>query len=84
MASKLSVAEIERPDMIDGEPRMIIAAGRGKVGKSTILRWAIEQNAEAGSSAVIADGDRTNPTLAAFFPQAIRPPSAEDMDVRTG
>ena len=82
MASKTSVAEIERPEMIDGEPRMIIAAGRGKVGKSTILRWAIEQNVAAGSSPVIADGDRTNPTLAAFFPQAIRPPSAEDMDVR--
>lgn len=31
---------------------------------------------------MIADADRTNPTLTAFFPRAERPPSAENDDVR--
>jgi hypothetical protein len=31
---------------------------------------------------VIADADRTNATLSAFFQKVVRPPSAEDEEVR--
>lgn len=74
------VVELERD--ISGQPKMIIAAGRGKVGKSVVLRWCIEWCLQRGGEPVIADADRTNPTLLAFHPGASRPPSAEDEDVR--
>ncbi|MGD0108633.1 MAG: hypothetical protein ABSC06_32020 [Rhodopila sp.] len=74
----VSVANGIAPDT----PRLIIAGGRGKVGKSSWLRWAIEQNIARGGTPVIADGDRTNPTLLAVFPEATRPRSGEDEDVR--
>ena len=80
------VAELERatdaPPDIASQPKMVIAAGRGKVGKSVMLRWAIERCLQRGGKPVIADCDRTNQTLAAFFPAAMKPPSAEDDDVR--
>jgi hypothetical protein len=81
------VAELEpvvpaAPDDISNNPKMVIVAGRGKVGKSVCLRWLLERYIGRGGEPVIADGDRTNATLAAFFPSAIRPPSAEDEDVR--
>jgi hypothetical protein len=68
-------------DDIAGKPKMVISAGRGKVGKSVFMRWAIERNLAAGGEPVILDADRTNATLAAFFPTAKQPPSAEDEDV---
>jgi hypothetical protein len=82
-----SIAEMERVEDaaladITNSPKMIIAAGRGKVGKSVTLRLAIEEHVARGGEPVIADADRTNPTLMAFLPSAIRPPSAEDEDVR--
>jgi len=88
MATKRDTAQqLDTPagalaDDISAQPRMVIAGGRGKVGKSTLLRWAIEQSIARGGEPVIADADRTNPTLAAFFPSALRPPSAENDDVR--
>lgn len=75
-----TVVELDRET--SSQPKMIIAAGRGKVGKSVFLRWAIEWCIEQGGDPVIADADRTNPTLLAFHPTATRPPSAEDEDVR--
>jgi len=77
------VAELQRPDEdISNKPKLIIAAGRGKTGKSTILRLALEQCIGRGGTPVIADGDRMNPTLLANFPDARRPRSGEDEDVR--
>ena len=88
MATKRD-AETPAPETVSGAngigpdtPRLIVAGGRGKVGKSSWLRWAIEENIARGGAPVIADGDRTNPTLTAVCPQATRPSSAEDEDVR--
>jgi hypothetical protein len=67
---------------ISGQPRLIVAGGRGKVGKSVSLRIAVERFIDNGGEPIIADADRTNATLRSFYPQAIRPPSAEDGDVR--
>jgi hypothetical protein len=74
-------ATVETVPNIGDQPRLIIAAGRGKVGKSVTLRYAIERCIQRGGTPVIADADRTNQTIAAFFPGAIKPPSAEDDDV---
>jgi len=77
-------AVLERGELPDvtGQPKIVFAGGRGKTGKSTFMRWAIERCIERGGEPVIADADRTNQTLMAFFPTAIKPPSAEDDDVR--
>lgn len=79
-----AVVELDRPaDDIGNQPKMVIAAGRGKVGKSVFLRFAIERNIARGGEPVIADCDRTNQTIRAFFgDRATVPPSAEDEDVR--
>jgi hypothetical protein len=63
-------------------PKLILALGRGKTGKSTFIRWAAETALERGAEPVIADADRTNATLAAFFENVTRPESPEDEDVR--
>jgi hypothetical protein len=90
MASKREgVDELERPENatavpedIASAPKLILALGRGKTGKSTFVRYAAERALERGGEPVIADADRTNATLAAFFENVVRPPSAEDEDVR--
>jgi hypothetical protein len=80
-----AVVELDRStDDIGSQPKMVIAAGRGKVGKSVFLRWCIERNITHGGNPVIADCDRTNQTIRAFFgdERTTVPPSAEDEDVR--
>jgi len=82
------VPEIERAgdasqppiDMTDA-PKLLLALGRGKTGKSTFVRWAAERSLGLGGLPVIADADRTNATLAAFFENVERPPSPADDDV---
>ena len=83
-SSEPAVIDRELPSTAEAakQPTMVIAAGRGKVGKSVTLRWMIERALARGDLPVIADADRTNATLSAFFPLAIRPASAEDEDVR--
>ena len=66
----------------DAAPKLVLALGRGKTGKSTFIRWAAEGALERGAEPVIADADRTNATLAAFFENVTRPDSPEDEDVR--
>jgi hypothetical protein len=89
MATKRDTAVLEADR--DGEgtmpedrstPKLVLALGRGKTGKSTWIRWAVETALEQGAAPVIADADRTNATLAAFFENVTRPESPEDEDVR--
>ena len=70
------------PPPRDAAPKLVLALGRGKTGKSTFIRWAAEGALERGAEPVIADADRTNATLAAFFENVTRPDSPEDEDVR--
>lgn len=63
---------------------LAVALGRGRVGKSTALRWVIGRARNAGREIVVADYDRRNPTLAAFYPEARQPASAETEDVKEG
>jgi hypothetical protein len=90
MATKNDVALLEAGREGEGAfpsegttaPKLILALGRGKTGKSTFIRWAAEAALERGAEPVIADADRTNATLAAFFENVTRPESPEDEDVR--
>lgn len=61
-------------------PVLVYASGRGNSGKSTAIRWMVERAIQAGRSPVIADCDRNNQTLTAFFgaDQVDRPPAPDD------
>lgn len=81
----IRVADLpEVTDAAGGCPKIFIAGGRGKLGKSALLRWTIDGMMERGKVPVIADADRTNATLTAFYGEARvrRPPTSEDEDVR--
>ncbi|WP_311276767.1 hypothetical protein [Methylobacterium sp. WCS2018Hpa-22] len=72
----------ERSLAPESRPRLILPMGRGSRGKTLVSRWMIDRAMNAGRTPVIADGDRTNQTLARYFPDAVSPPSADDADVR--
>ena len=58
-----------------------VLCGRGRTGKSTWARWSAERAILNGRELMIVDGDRTNSTLASFFPAARRPSHADDATV---
>ncbi len=78
---KSDTAELDRPDAAVA-PKLLVAMGRGKTGKSTMIRWAAERAFTHGRPPVIADADRTNATLAAFFDGVTRPESPDADDVK--
>lgn len=63
-------------------PKFVVPLGRGTRGKTFLARWFVERAQEDGRSVVVADADRTNPTLSGYFEQVMRPPTADDRDVK--
>ncbi len=74
--------DVQAPTDISAEPKLILTLGRGRVGKSTYVRWAAERMLQRGGVPVIADADRTNATLSAFFDNVVSPVTPADDDVR--
>ncbi len=72
-----------QPSPAQPKPKLILPLGRGHNGKSFWARWMIDRAQTRGREIVVADGDRTNPALGAFFHEVLTPPSAEpdDMEV---
>jgi hypothetical protein len=73
------------PPLVQGvdltsRPKIIIAAGRGKTGKTLLLRWLTERSLAAGAAVMLADIDRTNASFSTFFEDVARP----DTDVPAG
>jgi hypothetical protein len=63
------------------KPKLAVTHGRGGTGKSTLVRVLAERAHDAGREAAIADADRTNATLAAFFNDVVRPDHPDDQTV---
>lgn len=63
-------------------PSLIVTLGRGARGKTFWTRWTVERAQSQGREVVVADADRTNATLSAYFQDVVSPPSADDRDVR--
>jgi hypothetical protein len=63
-------------------PLFILPLGRGTRGKTWWVRWVVGRALAQGREIVIADADRTNATLSAFFHDVVIPPSADDADMR--
>jgi CO dehydrogenase nickel-insertion accessory protein CooC1 len=60
---------------------MVVTHGRGGTGKSTGVRILKERADEAGRPVVIADADRTNATLGAFYEGVERPDHPDEKTV---
>jgi hypothetical protein len=64
------------------KPKLVVTHGRGGTGKSTFVRVLLERAREAGRESAVADADRTNATLAAFFTDVVRPAHPDDKTVQ--
>ncbi len=64
---------IEKGGDLSGKPKIIFAAGRGKTGKTTLLRWIQEVSLARGGDAILADVDPTNATFSLYFEDVQRP-----------
>ena len=60
---------------------LILPLGRGIHGKTFWARWLVDTLRNEGRTVDVVDADRTNATLTDYFPDAIKPASAEDADV---
>lgn len=60
---------------LSGKPKVWFVIGRGRTGKTMLLRWLAEQVALAGSQALLADMDQTNATLSSYVDGVQRPPA---------
>ncbi len=67
---------------LSDRPKIVMAAGRGKTGKTTMLRWMAERGLANGSRFLMADIDPTNASFSAYFPDTVRPDSVEPTAVR--
>jgi hypothetical protein len=78
-----SVAVPPPPAALDlsGKPRVVVLPGRGRVGKTTWIRWAAEQSAAAGRDVILADLDRSNATLSSYFDGVQRPDDGDEATV---
>lgn len=66
----------------DVRPRLIVLFGRGRVGKTTFARLLVDRAHEAGRMEfAIADADRTNATMAAFYQNVVQPVESDDQAV---
>jgi hypothetical protein len=64
---------IEHGIDLTGQAIIIFAAGRGKTGKTTLLRWLTETSILNGGSPILADVDPSNATFSAYFADVARP-----------
>jgi hypothetical protein len=65
------------------KPKVWLTIGRGKTGKTTLIRFLVEETIGAGRQVVIADVDRTNATLTSYFEGVQRPPEGDESSVST-
>ncbi len=62
--------------------KIVFVIGRGKTGKTTLLRWMAERTLQAGRPFLMADIDPTNASFSSYFPDVSRPPGFEPVEVR--
>jgi hypothetical protein len=80
MARADSTAEVVALPAVE-KPKLLATHGRGGTGKSTFVRAIAERAQAAGRALAIADADRTNATLPAFFANVDRPEAADERTV---
>jgi hypothetical protein len=56
-----------------GKIKIVFAAGRGKTGKTTLLRWITEMSIVNGGTPILADVDPSNAAFSRYFADVARP-----------
>ena len=64
---------VEQGVDLTGQPKIVFAAGRGKTGKTTLLRWISEISLRRGASVILADVDPSNASYSLYFNEVARP-----------
>ena len=78
-----SFAKRQAPDAVvegvnlDGVPKIIFLAGRGKTGKTTEIRWMAEMALANGRPLLMGDLDPTNASFSTYFQGVHRPANAD-------
>jgi len=67
---------------LSGQPKIVLAAGRGKTGKTLFLRWSVEMAQLGGRNVLLADIDPTNATFSTYFKGVARPDTFNQAAVR--
>ena len=75
--------DIEQGIDLTGQAKIIFAAGRGKTGKTTLLRWLTETSIRNGGAPILADVDPSNATFSAYFADVARPDTDNPAGVAT-
>jgi hypothetical protein len=65
--------EIENGIDLRGKTKILFAAGRGKTGKTTLLRWIAEMSEARKSQTILADIDPSNASFSRYFNDVARP-----------
>lgn len=63
---------------LSGRPKCWLVVGRGRTGKTTLIRWIGERAASSDNEVVLADLDRTNATLTSYMSGVVRAPTLDD------
>lgn len=82
MAKVANLAVVDDIDSPQPRHSFVMVGGRGKTGKSVLIRTLVELSAERGGVPIIGDIDRTNQSLSAFphlSPNIRRPSHADDI-----
>jgi hypothetical protein len=66
---------------LTGKPKVWFIIGRGKTGKTTLLRFTAEEAVAAERRVLLVDLDRANATLASYFQGVQRPPAGDEAGV---
>lgn len=65
--------EVQKGVDLSGRTKIVFAAGRGKTGKTTLLRWIAETSLHNGGSPILADVDPSNAAFSRYFADVARP-----------
>jgi hypothetical protein len=74
--------EVQQGMDLAAHRKIIFVIGRGKTGKTTLLRWMAEKALAAGREFLMADIDPTNASFSSYFPDVSRPDGYDPAAVR--
>jgi hypothetical protein len=79
-----AAALVDRPPGVDlsGKPKALFFIGRGRIGKTHLLRWAAETSAERGADFIVSAADPTNRALVNYLDDVAQPPTTDPVEVR--
>lgn len=81
-SAKPAVVETVQGVDLSGKPKAVFFIGRGRVGKTTTVRWWAEMMDERGGTALVAAADPINRSLRMFRDNVVEPESSDPEEVK--